>query len=345
MAGWRGSAAAARSLRGGGRRNRNGRIRMDLRQLEYFLRVEECGSFTAAAEVLHVAQPSLSRQIRLLEIELRHRLFIRHGRGVIATEAGKVLAEQAQLILRHVEIARESLDRMHPGSSGQLTIGMPSSLVKLVAAPLLAQFGERLPNVSISISDGLSISMQEWLLSGRLDIALLYKPLPSPDIHSIQILEEELFLFSRVARKPVTTPINLTDVARLPLILPKSPHEIRVLVDTSMAGLGLKPKIAVEVDSIPAILHLLRPDDQFAILPKYAVSIYDKPEAYVSRPIVNPSLASRLVLAVAAKRKSNVLYDGALKLMSDICGPLLKPVRDMQLVDFPPKPRAGKASH
>ena len=317
---------------------------MDLRQLEYFLRVEECGSFTAAAEVLHVAQPSLSRQIRLLEIELRHRLFIRHGRGVIATEAGKVLAEQARLILNQVELAREALDGMHPGSSGHLTIGMPSSLVKLVAAPLLAAFRAHLPNVSVSISDGLSISMQEWLLSGRLDIALLYKPLPSPDIHSIHILEEELFLFSRVARKPITRPIALTEVAKLPLILPKSPHEIRVLVDTSMAGLGLKPNVAVEVDSIPAILHLLRPDEQFAILPKYAVSIYDKPEAYVSRPIVEPRLASKLVLAAAAKRKSSVLYEGAFKLMSDVCGSVLKPVREMQQVDFPPKPRAGKAS-
>jgi LysR family nitrogen assimilation transcriptional regulator len=68
---------------------------MDLKQLEYFLRVEECGSFSAAAALLHIAQPSLSRQIRLLELELRQSLFIRHGRGVIVTEAGKLLAEQA----------------------------------------------------------------------------------------------------------------------------------------------------------------------------------------------------------------------------------------------------------
>jgi LysR family nitrogen assimilation transcriptional regulator len=310
---------------------------MDLRQLEYFVRVEECGSFTAAAELLRIAQPSLSRQIRLLEIELRHRLFIRHGRGVIATEAGKLLAEQARKILHQVDVARESLDRMHPGSSGQLTIGMPSSLVKLVAVPLLSEFRKHLPNVSVAISDGLSLSMQEWLLSGRLDIALLYKPLPSPDISSILILEEELFLFSRANRKPVTTPINLTEVAELPLILPKSPHEIRALVDTSMAGLGCKPKVVVEVDSIPAILHLLRPGEQFAILPKYAVSIYENPQAYVSRRIINPRLSSKLVLAVATKRRSNALYDSALRLMTEICSSVLHPITDMEQTDFPPR--------
>lgn len=83
---------------------------MDTRQLQYFLRVKECGSFTAAAESLHVAQPSLSRQIRLLETELGHRLLIRHGRGVIATEAGKLLAEHSEIILRQVSLARQAFE-------------------------------------------------------------------------------------------------------------------------------------------------------------------------------------------------------------------------------------------
>jgi hypothetical protein len=67
------------------------------------------------------------------------------------------------------------------------------------------------------------------------------------------------------------------------------------------------------------------------------VSIYDKPQAYVSRRIVNSSLSSKLVLAVAAKRRSNVLYDGALKLIAEICGSVLRPIRDMERMDFPPK--------
>jgi LysR family transcriptional regulator, nitrogen assimilation regulatory protein len=235
-----------------------------------------------------------------------------------------------------VEIAREALDQMHSGLSGHLTIGMPSSLVKLLAAPLLTGFAAHLPNVGVSISDGLSIAMQDWLLSGRLDVALLYKPLPSPDIHSTLILEEELFLFSRIGRDSMPMSISLGEVADLPLILPKSPHEIRVLVDSKMAELGCEPRVVVEVDSIPAILHLLRPEEHFAILPKFAVSIYDNPQFYVARRIVSPTLSSRLVLAIAAKRKANALYGGASKLICQICGESLRPIREMERVDFPP---------
>ena len=72
---------------------------MDLKQIEYFVRVAELGSFTRAAVVLNIAQPALSRQVRLLEVELRQNLLVRNGRGAIPTEAGKVLLEHGRGIL------------------------------------------------------------------------------------------------------------------------------------------------------------------------------------------------------------------------------------------------------
>jgi len=308
---------------------------MNLKQLEYFLRVEECGSFSAAAAMLHIAQPSLSRQIRLLEIELRHHLFIRHGRGVVVTESGTVLVEQARQILRQVDLARESLDRLHPGMSGHLAIGMPSSLVRSVGVPLLAEFRSRLPGVGVSISDGLSISLQEWLLGGRLDIALLYKPLPSADITSISMIDEELLLFCPASREATTDPITLAEVAQLPLIMPRRPHEIRTLTERQMANIGCKPNVVLEVDSIPAILNFLALSEQFAILPRYAVSIYSNPNTYVGRRIVDPNLVSKLVLATAAKRATSVLYDTAVKLILRVCDSVLEPIKTPSGVPTP----------
>jgi LysR family transcriptional regulator, nitrogen assimilation regulatory protein len=302
---------------------------MDLKQLEYFLRVEECGSFSAAAAFLRVAQPSLSRQIRLLELELRHDLFIRHGRGVVLTEAGKRLAEHAQLILREVDLAREALERLNPGVAGQLALGMPSSLIGILGVPLLTEFRMRSPGVCVSITDGLSISLQEWLLAGRLDVALLYKPLPSSDINTIPVLEEELLLFSRAKGVSASEPITLAQVAKLPLILPRRPHEIRTLTEQQMASIGCKPNIALEVDSIPAILEFLAVGDHCAILPRYAVSIYSKKNAYSGRPIVDPGLCSKLVLATAAKRATNVLQDHSIKLIVEVCDGMLDPIRTM----------------
>lgn len=122
----------------------------------------------------------------------------------------------------------------------------------------------------------------------------------------------------------------MAEVAQLPLVLPKSPHEIRVLVDTQMANLGCVPNVAFEVDSIPAILHLLQPVKQFTILPKYAVSIYARPNAFVCRQIIRPHLYSKLVLAMAEHRTKNALYDNALKLIAELCASALEPIRMLE---------------
>ena len=85
---------------------------MDLKQIEYFVRVAELGSFTRAAQVLGVAQPALSRQVRLLEVELRQNLLTRNGRGATPTEAGQVLLEHGRGILHQVERAKEDMGRV-----------------------------------------------------------------------------------------------------------------------------------------------------------------------------------------------------------------------------------------
>ncbi len=99
--------------------NRPKAIPMDLRQLEYFVRVAELGSFTRAAVELDVAQPALSRQVRLLEVELRQNLLVRNGRGAVPTEAGKVLMEHGRGILHQVQRARDDLGRLRGGLAGQ----------------------------------------------------------------------------------------------------------------------------------------------------------------------------------------------------------------------------------
>jgi DNA-binding transcriptional LysR family regulator len=95
---------------------------MDLKQLEYFVRVAELGSFTRAAVVLDVAQPALSRQVRLLEVELRQNLLTRNGRGAAPTEAGKLLLEHGRGILHQVERAREELGRVRGALAGRVAL-------------------------------------------------------------------------------------------------------------------------------------------------------------------------------------------------------------------------------
>ena len=140
---------------------------MDLRQLEYFVRVAELGSFTRAAQVLDVAQPALSRQVRLLEVELRQNLLLRNGRGVTTTEAGRLLLEHGRGILHQVERAREDLGRVGGSPSGRVAVGLPPTVARMMTVELTREFRRRLPHAALSISEGLSVSMQERLIAGR----------------------------------------------------------------------------------------------------------------------------------------------------------------------------------
>src|SRR5512133_1174511 len=163
---------------------------MDLKQLEYFVRVAELGSFTRAALALNIAQPALSRQVRLLEVELRQNLLIRNGRGALPTEAGQLLLAHGRGILHQVERAREELGRVRGALAGRVAVGLPPSVAKVLAVPLIREFRQRMPEGTLSISEGLSAAMQESLANGRLDIAILYNAPPSPDTELTPLLEE-----------------------------------------------------------------------------------------------------------------------------------------------------------
>ena len=300
---------------------------MDLKQLEYFVRVAELGSFTRAAIALDVAQPALSRQVRLLEVELRQNLLTRNGRGASPTEAGQLLLEHGRGILHQVERAREELGRVRGALAGRVAIGLPPSVAKVLAVPLIREFRGRMPEATLSISEGLSVAMHESLAKGRLDIALLYNAAPSRDVEVTLLLEEDLFLVQRTdgatgaKRKP--TPISLRDVAALPLVIPSRPNAIRMLVESEMASLGSRPKIALEIDGVAAILDLVADGAGSAILPRNAVDTSQHPEAFRMRPIGTPRLRSKLSLAVSAQRPATLTQKAMLELIRQLARKLL----------------------
>jgi LysR family nitrogen assimilation transcriptional regulator len=291
---------------------------MDLKQLEYFVRVAELGSFTKASQALDVAQPALSRQIRLLEVELRQNLLIRNGRGATPTEAGKLLLEHGRGILHQVERAREELGRVRGALAGRVAIGLPPSLARVMAVPLTRAFRAQLPQASISISEGLSTHMQEWLRTGRLDIAVLYNAMPSPDIEITPLQDEELLLVQLrspgTAEEPTTRPIPLAEVAQLPLVIPSRPNAIRMHVETAMANIGVRPQIALEIDGVSAILDLVADGAGSALLSRNAVASSLRPSAYRSRAIL-PPLSTRLCLATSSVRPATLTQQTTLHLI------------------------------
>ena len=291
---------------------------MDLKQLEYFVRVAELGSFTRASAALNVAQPALSRQVRLLEVELRQSLLVRNGRGAVPTEAGRLLIEHGRGILHQVERAREELARVRGGLAGRVAVGLPTSVAKVLTVPLMRAFRIALPDATLAVSEGLSVAMQESLSTGRLDIAMLYNALPSADIEVQHMLSEDLYLVqsAQQAIGKAQQILLLDELADFALIIPTRPNAIRALVDSSLAALGLRLQIGLEIDGVAAILDLVADGAGCAVLPLNAVSTSGKPDTFTVRPITG--LKSQLSMATSAQRPATLTQRAVQELLGKV---------------------------
>lgn len=303
---------------------------MDLKQLEYFVRVAELGSFTRAAIALDVAQPALSRQVRLLEVELRQNLLTRNGRGALPTEAGKLLLAHGRGILHQVERAREELGRVRGSLAGRVAVGLPTSLARVLTVPLIRAFRIELPDATLSISEGLSVPMQESLIAGRLDIAVLYNAQPTAEIEITPLLEEDLLLVQRrpsgLPEDPPPGPITLRELGQLPLVIPTRPNAIRMHVESELANIGCRLNIALEIDGVSAILDLVADGAGYAVLSRNAVSSSIRPSAFSVRTITAPVLRTKVSMATSSLRPTTLTQQTTLKLLHKTICKIVGPI-------------------
>lgn len=287
---------------------------MDLKQLEYFVQVAELGSFTRASEVLRVAQPALSRQVRALEVELRLNLFHRNGRGVALTEPGQRLLAHGRGILQQVQRAREDLEEARGAPVGRLALGVPPTVGRLLTSSLVQAFREQLPRATLTMVEGLSTYVLEWLAQGRIDMAVVYNAAPSAALDLVPVLEQPLMLVSRRSGrpgKPASAPkaVPLRDVAARELVIPSRPHAIRMRVETALAAAGLHPRVALEIESVPAILDLVEQGGLTAVLTRDA--LVGREATLLAQPIRagRALLVTSLWIATSAQRPRGPLIE------------------------------------
>jgi len=297
---------------------------MELKQIESFVRVAELGSFTKAALALNMPQPLLSRHVRQLEVELHQNLLMRNGRGVTVTEAGLVMLEHGRGILHQVAVAQEELGSVRGALAGRVSIGLPPSLSKLVTVPLTMAFRHTLPHAQLSLTEGFSVLMVESLRAGRLDMAVLYNPPPSPDL-DMTVLHEDALILIAGKKMPAskTGPVlkaamPLTDLAKLPLIVPSRPNAFRLLIDTELQRIQCKPHIVLEIDGLNAILELVKEGLGYAVLPAYTLRNFAKPQDFSTHRIERPKLMSQLMLVWSARRPMTATHKVAMQLTQEV---------------------------
>jgi LysR family nitrogen assimilation transcriptional regulator len=289
----------------------------DLVQLQYFVRVAELGSFTKAASVLRIAQPALSRRVRTLEVALKANLFRRNGRGVQLTEAGQRLLDHAHHLLQDAEAAMQSVhgEGVYRGS---VSIGLPPSVGKVLTVPLVTRFVADYPDATLTVAEGLSNSLQEQLVSGRLDVAVLFNPSPSQRILTETIATEPLYLIAPRSKDQRGRVRTLKDLASLPLIFPSAPHPIRALVEGEAARTGVALSIKLQLDSVAAILDLVQAGYGYSVVPKNVLRGALDPSRSSWHRIDVPSFKTTLCLATRIPRPASKLIEGTVHLLRSL---------------------------
>jgi LysR family nitrogen assimilation transcriptional regulator len=278
---------------------------MNLKQLETFVRVAELGSFSKAAVVLDTVQPALSRQVRLLETDLRVTLLERTGRGVVLTEAGKRLLEHSIGILQLVARARDDIESSRDEPVGRVVVGMPPSVGRELALPLVEAFKRECPKARLAIVEGLSAHIVEWIATGRVDLGLVHNPEPNEAIDTEPVRDELLCLVSAAPARGAAPgrAVPLNDLPKYPLVIPERSHAVRRLLETQAALAGIKLDVAWEVSSVPAMLDLVAGGYGHAVLTRAAAGAEVTAGRLAVRPIGAPPLVNTLCIARSASKQ------------------------------------------
>jgi LysR family nitrogen assimilation transcriptional regulator len=185
---------------------------LNVRKLEYFVTVADSRSFSEASLELGIAQPTLSQQISSLETYLGRTLFVRGGRTVLVTEAGRVLYRHAQLLGKQLRQAEEDIRHADESGVSAVSLGLATyGAAATLALPILAEMLNYHPQLRLQISNNFAGVLSEWIMSGRIDLALVYGSGPVHGVHVDPLFEEELYLIA-----PGDFPHALQD-GRLPL--------------------------------------------------------------------------------------------------------------------------------
>jgi LysR family transcriptional regulator, nitrogen assimilation regulatory protein len=292
---------------------------MDLRQLGYLIRIVECGSFSRAAQALNVAQPSLSQRMKDLEQELGAELLHRSSSGVRPTDVGLMVVDRSRAILKQVEQLKQEVRGSTGSPTGHVTVGLPTTMALHLTVPLVQSVLQRYPGVNLHIIEGMSGHIQEWTLSGRVDIALLYSADPVAGLEQQLLLTEDLYLMAAHNKHHGNlTPLTLAEVAQLPLVLPGRDHGLRRNIERIATDAKVVLNVPVEVDSLTQMKRLVIDSDLFTILPWAACREEIRVESVVARRIVAPVLRRPVVIAVGSDRPLSVAARCVFKLTSDL---------------------------
>ncbi|MEV5005962.1 LysR family transcriptional regulator [Streptomyces sp. NPDC093064] len=247
---------------------------MQFQQLQYFVAVAETRHFTRAADLVHVAQPSLSQQIKALERELGADLFLRARGNITLTDAGEALLPLARRILADADTARHEVQELVQLRRGRVRLGATPSLCTGLLPDVLRAFHDRYPGIRLLVEEGGSHDLVRELARGALDLALVVLPLPtpSPALTTVELLREDLAVVSSPEAPapggPGRRSVGIADLEGERLVMFRHGYDLRELTVAACRAEGFEPDLAVEGGEMDAVLGFVRAGLGVAVVPR-----------------------------------------------------------------------------
>jgi LysR family hydrogen peroxide-inducible transcriptional activator len=265
---------------------------MQIHQLRYFCAVARTGSFTRAAQHEHLAQPSLSQQIRKLEDELGTKLFDRLGRTVRLTQLGEAFLPRAEAILRQVSSAKLEIQEMSGVEQGKLVIGAIPTIAPYFLPSCLASFGRKFPRVQVSVIEEVTDELLKRIHDGTIDLALLALPVPAPHCLCHELFRERLYVVvPRNHRLASLSRVHLKQIESDPFLLLKEGHCFRENALSACSRARIRPNVVFESGQFTTILAMVSAGSGVSVVPEMAV---EQREGCKFLPIADESAFRRI---------------------------------------------------
>ncbi|UKY48064.1 LysR family transcriptional regulator [Streptomyces inhibens] len=270
---------------------------MDIKQLKAIVTVAEVGSVTRAAELLHLVQPAVTRQIRTLEQELDVPLFERTGQGMRPTEAGAIMVDRARRALNELERARAEVQPTPGVVTGIVTVGLLESTSDLLAEPLVTALARGHPGVELRLITAYSGHLQQWLDDGDLDLTLLYNLDSTPSLNARPLVREHLWVVAPPsAGLRADRPVPFAEAATHPLVMPASGHALRSLIDAAAVRAGADMNVAVQTNSMRVQKQLVLAGHGWTVLPGVGIAEDVAQGALSAAPLCEPDVWRSIIL-------------------------------------------------
>lgn len=284
---------------------------MELRSLHYFVRIAELGSITRAAAHLHVAQPALTRHVQRLEDELNVALFTRANRGVRLTEAGQKLLDGATRILRDIERTGDEIRAQDAHPSGKIILGITPTLCPVLAPDLFARMRRDYPMIELKIMHAGMVRLEEFVIDGRVDIALMSELSRSRLIVSTRLAEEEMVLVTRPGARPPGA-VGGDELRATPLILGDG---LRAAMDALLAGQDIELDVQTELNDHETIRLMVQQGAGAAVLPLSSVSKECARGLMEAHRITDTGVYRTLALGVRASRNASPAREAVARML------------------------------